>query len=287
MSTALATSSPSTTQRSLLGQLALIHAKRFALHPLFLAGLALLIVVEGALLNDTQTYQAVSGNVAAAVCLGYVGLLVAYQLTRNEEAAIALLPSAPVSSTTRTLALVAACAVPAAVATIWLTVQLVVWTVNPLDQDVVDALGWPNIVAIAIAGSTVACFGGPVLGVVVARWTRFPGAGVLAAAVVLLLTGFGLGVATTTSGILGTTPTHWLANSLPWTTWELDNGGTFGGVRPGLPMGHLVYVIGLCGLGVAAAVLKDAEGDERASWLRRGAIFGTIAVVGALVTGPW
>ena len=74
MRTALATSSPLMTQRSLLRQLALIHAKRFALHPVFLAGLALLIVVECAVLNDTQTYQAVSGNVAAAVSVSYTHL---------------------------------------------------------------------------------------------------------------------------------------------------------------------------------------------------------------------
>jgi hypothetical protein len=284
MSAALAVPAPSTTQRSLLRQLALIHTQRFACHPLFLAGLAGLVIEAGAVLNDPQTYQSVSGNVAPAVLVGFVGLIVAYRLSRDEEAAIAVLPSAPVGSTTRTLALVAACSLPAAVGTVWAAVQLAVWSVNHLDPVVVDAHGWPDIVAIAIAGSAVACFGGPVLGVVVARWTRFPGAGVLAGVLVMLLTGLGLGIAMT---FPGTTPAHWFANGLPWTMWELDDGGIFGGLRPGHPIGHLVYAIGLCGLGVAAAVVKDAEGDDRTTWMRRGAWFGAITVAGAIVTGPW
>ena len=57
-------------------------------------------------------------------------------------------------------------------------------------------------------------------------------------------------------------------------------------MRPGSPTGHLLYSLGLCGLAVTAAVLKDATADAKAIWIRRGWGLLGVAAVGFLWAMP-
>lgn len=285
--TTLALSTASTDQGSLLRQLTLIQAGRFARHPLFLLGLVFLLLNLIAIYDDAPSNPStLSDHVFLSFFVGVLGLIVAARLTRTEDRAIALLPSAPVPATTRTLALVGACLVPASVGVLWLVWRAITWAANPPSAELVDAFGgWGPIIAFNIGGSVVACFGGAVLGVAVGRWLRFPGAEVLFAlvlcVVVVFLVGGGLAQRTTNEW----NPIYLTATAMPWTDWVLidrvdDASSALRGVRTGSPYGHLLYTISLCGLAVWAAVMKDAVGAERATWRRRGAVFALAAVAG-------
>ena len=103
-----------TDERAVLLQLTWIQAKRYAAHPLFLGPLALLVLTAIAMSDDApNSYYTMGDHVSSAFFLGVFGIVVGYRLTRTEDRAIALLPSAPTTATTRTLARVAAASVTA------------------------------------------------------------------------------------------------------------------------------------------------------------------------------
>lgn len=290
--------SPSTTanERTILRHLAGVHARRYARHPLFLIGfgLALAATVWDIVDNPNLDPSRDGGlNFYAAFLIGVLGLIVAYRLTRTEDRALALLPSAPTSETTRTLALCLACLVPALAGAVILVVAVVGWQVGEPTylQTWADAMPTAEFVAWAIGSTVVAGLGGPLLGVVVGRWWRFPGAGVIAAVLLVVLA--------TAPNIIGVGFTDPIGGSAwtgrlvsPWIVWlDISAGAEFSadGTRlapllmgPGSPVGHLVYIVGLCGLAVWAAVIKTAEGVERSTWRRNGAIALVVAVGGLL-----
>ena len=61
--------------------------------------------------------------------------------------------------------------------------------------------------------------------------------------------------------------------------WESGTQGLVDGIRPGSPTGHMLYAICLSGLAVWAAVMRDAEGRDRAAWARVGWALGASACV--------
>jgi hypothetical protein len=130
----------------------------------------------------------------------------------------------------------------------------------------------------------VAAAGGPLFGIMAARWVRFPGAGVLAAVVLLLPSWATAGAAVEATGRLYENPVALAVSSaMPYTMWMVtdyvDDIGEFIGIRAGSPVGHLLYTVALCGLAVWAAVIKNAVGDVRTRWTRIGWILGATAVV--------
>lgn len=281
----MTTTTSQVSERTLLAQLARVHAWRYARHPLFLIGLALaMAATTWDIVDDPNLDSSRDGglNFYSAFLIGVLGLIVSHRLTRTEGKAVALLPSTPVSQTTRTLALCAACLVPALAAALVLTVAMLGWLIFPPSylQVWVDAMPTADFVAWAVGSTVIAGLGGPLLGVAVGRWWGFPGAGAAAAVLTVVAAGAGTMVAMTASfaasraGLVG-----------PWIVWlelpdivDVSNAVL---VR-GSAVGHLVYTIGLCGLAVWAAVIRDAEGAARSVWMRRGAIAMVVAVGGLL-----
>jgi hypothetical protein len=279
-------------ERAVLRQLAAIQARRYATHPLYLTGLVLMVAMPIALAgggdvvmgSDPWWYE--SMTFAAAFFVGILGIIVAYRLTATEDRAIALLPSAPTSATTRTLALIGACLVPALTGLAVLTAFLIMAGVAPeggnLPHPAPGVLevsgGWAGILPGLVAGTVVACFGGPALGVAVGRWARFPGAGVLVAIVVAATCFFFAGGSLQIPGV---GESWWIrvpASAAPYAGWFLiTDAGEILGVRPGSRLGHLFYTISLSGLAVWAAVMRDAVGPTRARWRRIGAVLGASA----------
>lgn len=268
-------------QRAVLLSLASIQARRYAQHPLFLVGVAVLLAATPSV--HEQGYFLLETGVAVAFFIGVLGIVVAYRLTASEDRAIALLPSAPVSAATRSLALCAACLVPFAVGLLWFAFQLASFAIWPPKPDLVDVVGgWDAMVVITFGSSAMCALGGPLLGVAAGRWLRFPGAGVLVAVALTISAVFFV------SGALTPTLVHnpviqASSTLMPFTEWVLvdDNAGvtTLRGVRDGAPLGHVLYQVGLCGLVVCAAVLKDAVGSNRARWIRVAGAFGAVSVL--------
>ena len=274
-------------ERTILRQLARVQMLRYARHPLFLIGFT--VAIAGAswdVVSNPNLDPSRDGGLHfySAFLLGVLGLIVSYRLTRTEQRALAVLPSAPISSRVRTLALCAACLVPALAAVLVLTVASLGWRLYPPSylQTLLDAMPAADFAAWILGATAVAGLGGSLLGVVVGRWWRFPGAGAMAAVLVIVLAV----AANIFSTEFADSPSVASRAGLvsPWIVW-LDLEQIIVDVSdvaliPGSAVGHLVYMIGLCGLAVWAAVIKDAEGVERSRWMRNGAIALVIAVGG-------
>lgn len=274
---------------SLLRQLAVIQARRYATHPVFLVGVAVLVAGMVGAVDDAPTnLNAADDHVFVAFFIGVLGVVVGYRLTRTEDRALALLPSTPVSSTTRTLALAGACLVPAGVGALWFVVRVVTWQVwPPPDQVVAGIGGWLPLLVVTFTGSVVAALGGPLLGVTLGRWWRFPGGGVLGVVLLVAVTDVLAGLGAQQPGIGEHLLVNAGANLAPWTFWDLvdrppDGVLTLVGFRDGSVYGHLVYTLGLCGLAVWAAVMRDAEGAERDAWRRRGWALAAVTAAAGL-----
>lgn len=273
--------------------LARIYAVRYVRHPGYLAGVLLLLASvyraptdpsAGALRWDEL-------GISTGLWIGILGVVVGHRLASGETAAGGLLPSLPADATVRTQALVLACLVPAATVVSFMVLCAVV---NPVDAAAPPTYPFslrPDEGTITtsdfVAGqleNVVAGFGGPVLGVVTARWLRLPGAGVLAALALFLVELVLLGIG---EGGVSTWRSRWvqgLTNLLPWVYWGAipGEGTTYLEMRPGAPIGHLLYALALCGLGLSVAVLRSAEPADARVWRRRARLLVAVAAAGYL-----
>ena len=274
--------------RSVLRALTLIQARRFVTHPVYLLGLAILAFVAWTSPKGGDPYWLEGLTVTTSLFVGVPGLVVAYRLTATEDRALALLPSAPTSGVTRTLALVGACLVPAltalALMILWVVLAVVAEPGTSLPQPepglIEIAGGWGTALVILLDGTVVACFGGPALGVATGRWLRFPGAGTLVTVALVVSVAFVVGWSLQIPGAGQTWASRVAAAASPFADWVMvTQDEEIVGVRPGSPLGHLLYAISLSGLAVWAAVMKDAVGATRALWRRIGATLVLLAVV--------
>jgi len=105
----LAPPSRVSNSRSSLQQLALIEAKRYAKHPLFVLGALFAAGLSIGLPGPDETDY----HVIPSFFLGVLGLVVAARLTTSTDRSAQVVDAAPVPTTRRTASLCLACAVPA------------------------------------------------------------------------------------------------------------------------------------------------------------------------------
>lgn len=266
MHTTLPTQSPSNLA-SMVG----IEARRFARHPLFLVGVLAALAAEPwvsladvAPADDGKTYvtDLLSHPIIPAFFIGLTSLVVAARLTRSTESAAEAMGTAPGTEARRTLAIAGACVVPFIAGLAWLVELLIVaqvQQVHPFELwfgTMNDLYVW----SILLALGPVACLGGALLGVLVDRWLRFPGAPAVAVVVVVIGTMAGsLPYAYSDQGHLRV----WV----PWAMWHtgtMSDGQEWEGipgyaqaVLAGNPATYLLYALALCALAVAGAVWHD------------------------------
>lgn len=278
-------------QRQVTTALAVIHARRYLRHPLFLVSVVLLLggLVQ-AYLEPGSEGSGWDSELTYALWLGLPGLMVGYRLTVTEQRALSLLPSAPADARTRTMALYLACLVPVAACLAFMGAMAVVNYLQPAGADAAfvpgpanSSLSWVEYVAMVLDYTVVSCFGGPALGVTVARWVRFPGAGLLATVLLLLVEIVACGAG---EGVPGSGDAWWsraFNNLMPYVYWKAGGENrVYDTVREGSPVGHLVFALALCGLAVAAGVLKGAEPDVRRRWMRAVGVLVMVAMTGYL-----
>lgn len=270
------TSMPSSTRTGARGlrAMALIEARRFARHPVFLVGFALaygLLIFLYVTDDAPDLGDLLSMPVIVAFFLGLTSLVAAARLTRSTETAVEAVGTAPGTEARRTAAVALASLVPFAAGLVWIIALVFLARargVAPQEWWFGTMPDW-QVWSILLALGPVACLGGALLGVLTGRWLRFPGA----AAVVV--------VAVVVIDMVGQMPLSYSDSTeyrlwVPWAMWhtgtELDGTAALLAGNPGF---YLVYLLCLC----AAAVLVAMWHDPAARTSRlKGAIAGVVVV---------
>jgi hypothetical protein len=251
-----------------------IEARRYARHPLFLIGVALLIGTMASTVADRSIWG--DAQLIPAFFLGVLGVFIGFGLARSTRRADEAVESSPADGVVRTAALCLACLVPAAAALLWLVAQLIGYAVWTPTDGWYPAVSTATVLAEVLAGGVVAAAGGPLVGVLVGRWTRFPGAGLLAAVAVVgwvLLSLFGFVMP----------PSRWatlVSLNAPFLLWVSSDvpGDEHLWLAAGSPWWHLAYVTMLCGLAATAAMLRGAVGARRTRLVRVLAVLAVLAL---------
>jgi hypothetical protein len=270
--TATSVRAPAPAHRVTLRTLALVEARRYARHPLFLVGAGMVVVTSVTARRGDWDASNVDGVAIPAFFLGLLGVFVGHRLTRSVDRSADAVEAAPADGVTRTAALCLACLLPGAVALSWLAWMHLAMALWPVPE----TSGYSSWDRVAMLGvGVVGAVGGPLVGVLVARWTRFPAAGLVAA---VLLVGWCL---------LGThglaMPASRAANLVhlnpPFATWLSADGPDLPWwVAGGSPSWYVAYLVALCGLAATAAMLHEAVGRQRRRLLRALAVIGVVAV---------
>ena len=263
-----------------LRPLALIEARRFARHPLFLVGLGLCALVSA----GRHGPEEIDYQVIPAFFFGVLGFVIAARLTRSTGRSRAIVDAAPVSRSTMTAALCLACLVPAAAALAVLVMHRLFLLANPVplwQRGPYTSTEWFVITAVL---PVVMALGGSLLGVAQARWLRFPGATLLGAVALM----FWANVAAYVPAQSRLSATSLFSRALhiftPYTAWGTPNGDgehptTSVRIYTGSPIWFAVWALGLCVLAAVVAMLKDADRSTRRVLLRTAAVLGVVLAV--------
>jgi hypothetical protein len=292
------TTAPSVTKihgRTSVWALARIEAKRYARHPLFLIGVALCTLASA----GRHGPEELDYHVIPSFFIGVLGIIVAARLTASTDRSAQVVDAAPVSDTARTAAMCLACAVPTAAGLLIVLVHRLFVLADPVPVFLYGTYGPTDRLFITVIVPVIACAGGPLLGVAVARWLRFPGAALLAVIAVLFW-----------SNITAYAP----AQMSSLARWNMDSGSLFGRVLhmltpytafasgngdgehattvmtsfTGSPGWFAVWTMALCGLAATAALWRGADGVVRKSVGRAFVLLAALAAVAlvlSVVTG--
>jgi hypothetical protein len=290
--TALAMPEASSTATSVRA-LARYETWRLARHPLFVVVvlLSVAIVVTSPIdpnYGDADYRVTAEGPntsldwpVAISFLIGLGGLIAMNRLASSADRAGEVLDASPVPEWRRTVALCLACLLPASIGLVLTAYMAWFWLVDPP----IHARGWSEFsdaeLMAVLAPGVLACLGGPLLGVLVARWWRWPTAA--AVTCVLLVLWCAASITRGTTSLLTA-----LGLSAPWNT-PLESFGDEAWREGGNLYLRVVYLATMCGLAAAGAIAHGTEGRLRR---RLALVVGILAALALAVlvlatfTGP-
>ena len=272
MTAALAPARPEAAARTALAALAARETRRFAVNPVFLFAVAITAwsvwVGRSAPVTGLGT-----GNWYPAIFLGGFGMMAASWLTRLTRDSEPVTGVTPVTLPARTAALCAAAVVPFAFGCLALLAFL---HFHPVGARVYGAFSPPAQVAVLVGQIVIPSLGGPLLGVALGRWIRFPGA-----ALVLFLVIFGWVNVATFPTLLHPDPAAftvlrlfspfafftYMKNLADVTTWR------------GSPWFFLGWQLALCAIAILVALLRGADGRVRTRITRALGVAAAVAVI--------
>jgi len=271
MTAALEVSRPeAVARRATLVPLAARELRRFVLNPVFLFAVVMTLWVAWSRAGATVT-EIDEVNGYPAVFLGGFGMMAAYWLSRSMRASEPVAGVTPVTRPARTAALCAVAIVPFLCGILALLGFLRTY---PLSDAAYGPFSPSARIAVLVGQIVVPALGGPLLGVALGRWVRFPGA-----AFVLFLVIFGWVQLVTILTILrpDSAPIAVLRLFSPFAFFTLhaDAGVT---AWRGSPWFFIGWQLALCAIAVLVALLRGAEGRVRTRIIRALAITGAAAV---------
>jgi hypothetical protein len=257
---------------SQLISLALFETRRLARHPAFLVG-------AGFLVYSTFREIQLGGQGMAewpltpGFFLGLTGLVALHRITRSSQRASDVVGAVPCDEPTRTAALCLASLLPGLLAAVSSVVVLIRWHSDPpVGTDGWEYFSLADQVALHV-GCVLIAIGGPLLGVAVARWWRWPAAtpvvvvGLIAWSILSSVPGTSAGVA-------------WWHMTAPFvivTTGDGDSDRLL--VEPGSLWWHDAYLLALCGLAALTAIRHGAHQALRARLWRATIGLAAVALV--------
>jgi hypothetical protein len=277
MTATLAFGPPATAPgRAMFTALAIRETRRLVLNPVFLFAVAFIVYALGAGPGTSGT-EIDTYNPYPAIFLGGFGMMATYWQTRSMRASEPIVGVAPATQPARTAALCAVAIVPFACGGLALLrfVQLI-----PVSSPLYGPFSPSARVAVLVGQIVVPALGGPLLGVALGRWVRFPGA-----AFVLFLVLYGWVSLVTIVSIShpDSAPVTVLRLFAPFAfftyTGDTHSAGYAVTAWRGSPWFFIGWQLALCAIAVLVALLRGAEGRVRTRIIRALAI----AVVAALI----
>ena len=264
-------------RRATLVPLAARELRRFVLNPLFLAAAGLTAYLLWSGQRSTVT-EIDSVDAIAATLFGGLGMMAAYWLTRSMRASEPVAGVTPTTLPARTAALCAVAIVPfgcGCLALLWFV------RLYPVSEPVYGAFSPPARVAVLVGQIVMPTLGGPLLGVALGRWVRFPGA---AFVLFLLLSGWVQLVTALTLARPDSAPVAVLRLFAPFALFTLHSDAGVTAWR-GSPWFFIAWQLALCAIAVLVALLRGAEGRLRIRIIRALTIAGVAAVILLLLAG--
>jgi hypothetical protein len=156
-----------------LAALTRYEMRRYARHPLFPLGVGLTALTCYLYLHTTVTDPG-SPSGYSSLFLGVFGIVIGFRLTQSTQNAVEVLDVAPATPQLRTGALCLAALVPFVVGALTLAAILIFQ--HPAGAWIYGTFGPSDRFAMLAGQVPVVALGGPLVGIVAARWIRFAGA---------------------------------------------------------------------------------------------------------------
>jgi hypothetical protein len=200
-------------------------------------------------------------------------MMATYWLTRSMQASEPVIGITPLTRSVRTAALCVVALVPFACGCLAL---LRFVQITPVSSAIYGPFSPSARVAVLVGQIVIPALGGPLLGVVLGRWVRFPGA---AFVLFLILYGWVSLVTILSMSHQDSAPIAVLRLFAPFAffTVHADSGGVT--AWRGSPWFFIGWQLALCTIAVLVALLRGAEGPVRTRIIRTLGVVGVAAVI--------